>query len=203
MVPAGLLLAADGLMELHWWGTPQAAQLRAVMAQTKDQYGTDPPALLRGHGGAVLMIVVGAVCLGFAILAPLIAQGRRSAHGWGLTVGGATFLVGLIGIGTDMAQPHDLNGYYTTLTQLSLDDHVRQVRGLLYPGWYSWLEDAAQGLQVLASLAVVLALLGMTIWYADHFIGRPAEDAADPWDATVRRIHEQTVRGSRPVNDET
>ena len=201
MVPAGLLLIADGLLELHWWGSPEAARLLAVTAEIKARYGTEPPVLLRGRGGAALLIVIGTVCLAYAILAPLIARGRRAAYTWALALGGGTFLVGLIGIGTDMAQPHDLNGYYTALTQVNLEDLVEQIRALVYPGWYSWFEDLAQGLQVLTSLAVVLALLGMTIWHADHFLGQAGETEPDPWDAAVRRIHQQTVRAPEPPGE--
>jgi hypothetical protein len=194
--PAGLLLIAAGALELHWWGTPATARLRGLLTLLDDQYGVRPPALLRGRDGAAELIVIGALALAFGALAPLVARGRRAARTWVMVLAVGTFLVGLVGIGADLNTPIDVRGYLANLVQQSLPDQVTAVRALLYPGWYAWLEDVAQGLQVLVSLAVVIALAWATSGHPDHFTGGKRAAGAEPdddWDEVISRLHRRTV----------
>lgn len=195
MVPAGLLLIVAGVLELRWWGSSDATRLLAVLAGLQDEFGTLPPALLSGRGGAVTFIVLGAVCLAFAVLAPLIGRGRRWARTAGLALGFVTFLIGLFGIGADSTEPHDLNSLYAALNGSALGDRIPQIEALVYPGWYAWLEDIAQGFQVADSLAVVLTLMWAVIAYADYFVTKRTENAPpDEWDAALTRIRTKTDR---------
>ena len=194
-VPAGLLLIADGLLELHWWGAPAAARLGVLLTDLDSRYGVRPPALLRGRDGAAELLVIGAVCLAYGVLARLVARGRRGARTWVLVLAAATFLIGLVGIGSDLTTPIDVRAYLANLVQQSLPDQVAAVRALLYPGWYAWLEDVAQGLQVLLSLAVVGALAWASTGNADHFVtGRAATAEPDDWDEVISRLHRRTVQ---------
>ena len=201
MVPAGALLFLDGLWELRWWSTSAAARLTELLAQIREQHGIDPPSLLRGRGGAMELVVLGAAGLAYAVLVPLVRKGRRWALTTGLMLAIATSLIGLVAIGTDESTPHKLTDYFTSLTQLAGGAGVAEIRSLLYPGWYSWLEDIAQGLLVLASLGAVLALTYAAIWHPDYF-GRKGADNATPdsWDAAISRIREQ--RHAHPDPDQ-
>jgi hypothetical protein len=192
IVPAGVLLLLDGLWELRWWSTSAAARLTELLAQIREQHGIDPPALLRGRGGAVQLVVLGAAGVAYAFLVPLIRKGRRWALTTGLVLALVMFLIGLVAIGTDESAPHKLTDYFASLTQFAGGAGLAEIRSLLYPGWYSWLEDIAQGLHVLASLAAVLALTYATIWHSDYF-GSKGKDAAAPdsWDAAISRIRQQ------------
>jgi hypothetical protein len=192
MVPAGLLLLLDGLWELRWWGTSATARLSELLDQIGDQYGIDPPALLRGRRGAVELVVLGAAGLAYAFLVPLVRKGRRWALTTGLLLAIASFLIGLIAVGTDQSVPHTLTDFFTSLTQLAGGAGVAEIRALLYPGWYSWVEDIAQGLHVLASLAAVLGLTYAAIWHSDYFGSKGTDTAApDSWDAAISRIRQQ------------
>jgi hypothetical protein len=192
MVPAGLLLLLVGLWELRWWGTSSAARLTELLAQIRDQHGIDPPALLRGRTGAMELVVLGAIGLGYAFLVPLVRKGRRWALTTGLVLAFAMFLIGLVAIGTDESTPHKLTDYFTSLAQLAGGTGVAEIRALLYPDWYSWVEDIAQGLFVLASLAAALSLTYATIWYSDYFGSKGSDKAApDSWDAAISRIRQQ------------
>jgi hypothetical protein len=191
MVPTGLLLLLDGLWELRWWGTSGAARLTELLAQIREQHGIDPPALLRGRGGAVELVVLGAAGLTFAFLAPLIGKGRRWALTTGLVLALATFLIGLVAVGTDQSAPHTLTDYFASLTQLAGGAGLAEIRSLLYPGWYSWAEDIAQGLYLLASLAAVLGLTYAAIWHSDYFGSKGTDSAPDSWDAAISRIRQQ------------
>jgi hypothetical protein len=192
---AGLGLIVAGSLDLHWWSTSSATKLDDLFAQIKAQYGEPPPALLRRGEGAVLLMVVGAVCLAYGMLSPLIGKGRRWARTWGIVISLATFFFGLVLIGADASQPADLRGYLDLLRHAGNTDPIPQVQALIYPGWYGWFEDLAQGLQVLASLAVAVALAAAAIWHPDHFASeRTATAAPDPWDEAFTRIHRQTVR---------
>jgi hypothetical protein len=192
---AGLVLIVAGALDLHWWSTPSATKLDDLFAQIKTQYGPPPPALLRRHTGAILLVILGTVCLAYAVLAPLILKGRRWARTWGMVIGLATSFFGLVLIGADASQPTDLHTYLDLLRQAGNIAPIPEVKALIYPGWYLWFEDIAQGLQVLASLAVAVALGAAAVWHPDHFAddGAPAA-APDPWHDALSRIHRQTVR---------
>lgn len=193
--PAGLLLIAAGVLELHWWGTPATARLGRLLTLLDDQYGVRPPALLRGRDGAAELVVLGVFTLAYGVLAPLVARGRRAARTWVVVLAAGTFLIGLVGIGGDLNTPIDVRGYLANLAQQSLPDQVGAVGALLYPGWYAWLEDVSQGLQVLVSLAVVIALGWATTGHPDHFVGGRARAAGadDDWDEVISRLHRRTV----------
>jgi hypothetical protein len=78
------------------------------------------------------------------------------------------------------------------LTQLAGGAGVAEIRALLYPGWYSWVEDIAQGLYVLASLATALTLTYAAVWHSDYFSSKGTDTAApDSWDAAISRIRQQ------------
>jgi len=194
LAPAGLLLVLDGLWELRWWGSDRAARLAGVLAQIQQKYGVEPPAMLRGRIGAVELIVLGVVVIAAALLAPLVGRGRRWARTCAFVLGIATILVGLIFIGVDATQPVDLAGYLAALAHGTSADRIPAVTALLYPGWYAWLEDIAQGLQVLASVAAVAALCAAVISNGDYFTSKRAETAGpDEWDAAISRLHRRTV----------
>jgi hypothetical protein len=192
---AGLLLIVAGLLDLHWWSTSSATGLRRVMEHVRVEYGDQPPAMLRSGGGAVQLIVLGACCLPYAVLAPLLRQGRRWARTAGLLLGLATALFGLIEIGVDAIPPVDLHAYLAALTNKGATDSLPQLHALIYPAGYSWFEDLAQGLQTVASLAVALALVAVTIWHPDLYAGkRSAAAPPDEWSAAITRIRDQNKR---------
>jgi hypothetical protein len=197
MAPIGLFLLVVGVLELRWWGSDESRRLLALLAQLKAQYGIQPPALLRGHGGAVELIILGVVCIAYASLGFGLLRGRLWARTWAFALGGATLLWGLIGVGGDATESHTLAVYFKTLAASAIGDQAPAVRALLYPGWYSWVEDIAQGLQVLGSLAMLLALAAAVIAHGDYFVGKPGTDAPpDEWDNALSRIRDNTVRDS-------
>lgn len=105
-------------------------------------------------------------------------------------------------IGADASQPTDVRGYLEALTQAGNTSPVPEVKALIYPGWYAWFEDLAQGFQVLASLAVAVVLAAVAIWHPDYFASDKAATAApDPWDDALSRIHRQTVRGRDDIDE--
>jgi len=195
MAPAGLLLVAAGIVDLHWWSTPDAARLVAVFAQLRIEQGYPAPALLRNHGGAVELMIIGAVCLAYACLAPLIYKGRRSALNWAMVFGFGTGLVGLVGIGVDASTPVDLKGYLDTLVNTASSGPIPEIKALVYPAWYAWLEDTSQGLQTLLAFAGAVALVGAVVWHPDHFVGKGTRSTPpDAWDAAISRIREENAR---------
>ena len=192
LAPAGLLLIAVAVLELRWWAGADATRLTGMMAQIRTDLGVAPPALLRGRPGAIQLLVLGLVCLAYAVLAPMIGRGRLRARNWALGLGIVTFLVGLFFVGGDATEPRDLRSYFSTLTDSAQGDRVPALRALVYPAWYQWAEDIAQGLQLLLSLAVVLALFAAMIWHAEHFVRRGRrDDVPDEWDAALDRIRGQ------------
>jgi hypothetical protein len=197
-VTGGLLIGA-GLLDLHWWGTASAQGLRHTFDTVRVQYGVLPPALLRDGSGAAELVVLGVCSLAFTGLAPLIVQGRRWARTVALTVALATFSVGLIEVGADAAQPVDLRAYLQLLSGRGTTELVAQIQALIYPAGYGWIEDVAQGLQVLASLAVVVTLSWVSVWYPDFFVGlrASAPPADDRWNSALERIRRQNA-GQRP-----
>jgi len=203
MAPAGLLLVVAGIVDLQWWSTPDAARLVAIFTQLRISQGFPAPALLRNHGEAVELIVIGAVCLAYAVLAPLIYKGRRGALNWAMAFGFGTALVGLVGIGVDASTPIDLKGYLTTLANAAVSDPIPAIKALVYPAWYAWLEDTAQGLQTLLSFAGAVTLVGAVVWHPEHFAGKGSGSTPpDAWDAAISRIREQNARERNRYDDE-
>lgn len=197
LVPAGLLLAADGAWELRWWGSDSAKRLLALLASIKSQFGTEPPVLLRGHGGAAALLVLGLIVLGVGLLAPMISRGRRWARTTAILLGLGTLALGLAFIGGDLSDPNDLAAYLANLHQGIADQQIPRVEALIYPGWYNWVEDIAQGLQVIASAAAVAALSWSVMTDGDYFTSKQAEQAGrDEWDDAITRLHKRTVGGN-------
>jgi hypothetical protein len=209
MVPAGLLLVCAGVLDLVWWSGPDAGSLTALMTNLKIEYGVNEPALLRRGDTAVTLIVLGVAGLTYAVFAPMIRRGRRWARSWALGVGFAIFLIGLMGIGADASRPSYLKDYYETLTWTTLTDQMAQVRSLLYPAWYQWFEDFAQGIAALAALAVVIGLSWAAVAHADYFVGfrfgkasgEPSEP--DQWDAALARVRKERAEAEAQASSKS
>ena len=186
MVPVGVLLVLDGLLELRWWSSAQAHQLLDLLAQLKTTYGLVPPALLRGHSGAVQLLLLGVAATAFGLLGLWVRRGRLWARTWALGLGAATFLFGLVCIGSDVTEPNPPATYLTLLEDSAVPQFVPQVEALLYPSWYPWAEDLIQGAQVLMTL-VALARAGRRGDRARRLLRRPqaGDDAPDEWDAAM------------------
>jgi hypothetical protein len=194
LAPAGLLLVLDGLWELHWWASPSAHRLTTLLADIKRQFGTDPPTLLRGHTGAILLIVLGLLTMATAALARAVRNGSRTARMWVFILGIGTLAIGVAFIGSDATQPVTFQTYFASMHQGIAADRIPEVRAAIYPSWYPWVEDIAQGLQVLAAALAVGALSIAVIWHGDWFFGRAKTEVADDaWDAAISRLHQKTV----------
>ena len=196
LAPVGLLLVIDGLWELRWWASPSAHRLVGLLADIKRELGVEPPTLLRGHTGAVELIVLGLLTMVPAFLALGVRGGSRTARMWVFVLAIGTLAVGLAFIGSDATQPVTLQTYLANMHQGVAVDRIPQINAAMYPAWYSWAEDIAQGLQVLAAALAIGALSMAVIWHGDWFFGRtksaPADDA---WDDTISRLHKRTVNG--------
>ncbi|WP_433301959.1 hypothetical protein ACQP2F_07615 [Actinoplanes sp. CA-030573] len=193
LAPVGLLLLLDGFLELHWWGTTEERQLIALLAKIETDYGIEAPALLRGRDGAIQLVILGLLCIAYATLGLWIRRGRLWARTTALTTGVLLTLVGLFGVGADATESRPLSVYFDNLTGSAIPDRIAAVKALLYPGWYSWFEDIAQGLQVIASLAAVVAIAAAVITHSDYFSGGRSVDAPpDEWDAALGRVREQS-----------
>jgi hypothetical protein len=199
MVPAGLLLAGDGLWELHWWSTPKAKQLLAVMAQLEADRGLEPPAMLRHGGDAGLLVVLGVAGIAAGVLGWWILRGRRWARTWTMVSVGLVLVIGLFAIGADASQPKYLADYLAFLKHDGLTDRVPQIQALIYPGWSAWAEDLSQALQVLVAAAALLALAAAVIGHGQYFVSRKADETPDDeWDDAFNRIRQQTRRYADP-----
>ncbi|WP_127504879.1 hypothetical protein [Actinoplanes solisilvae] len=188
MVPAGALLAAAGVLDLLWWASPDARQLTAMMQDIETEYGIPPPSLVRAGGGAIALVLLGAAGMAYAGLAPLIHRGVRWARAWALSGGSVIFLIGLLTIGSDASRPSYLRDFYASLTWTTIGDRIPRIQAMLYPGWYPWFEDAAQGLAAAVALAVVVSLVAVVISHPDHFRSRGERGEPDEWDAAISRI---------------
>lgn len=188
MVPAGVLLIVAGVLDLVYWASPSAERLTALMSDIQREYGTMPPAMIRDGRGAVLLLVLGVVGLAYAGLAPLIAKGVRWARSWALGLASGIFLIGLVTIGADASQPAYLRDYFQTLTWSTIGDRIPLIEAQLYPGWYAWVEDAAQGLGTLVALGVVVTLIWAVVSHAEHFMTRGDPGEPDEWDTAIARM---------------
>jgi hypothetical protein len=194
LAPAGLLLVLDGLWELRWWGSPSAHRLVTLLADIKRDFGAEPPTLLRGHTGAIELIVLGLLTMAPAALAPAVRGGSRTARLWVFVFGIGTLAIGLALIGSDATQPVTLHTYLAGLHQGIATERIPAVNAAMYPSWYPWAEDIAQGLQVVTAALAVGALSLAVIWHGDWFFGHEkAEPADDAWDAAISRLHQRTV----------
>lgn len=194
LAPAGLLLALDGLWELRWWGSSSAHHLVAVLADIKREFGVEPPVLLRGHSGAVELVVLGVLTMLPAFLALSVRRGSRTARMWVFLIGIVSLTVGLAFIGSDATQPVTLQTYLAGMHQGIATERIPEVTAAMYPSWYSWAEDIAQGLQALVTALALGMLAVAVIWHGDWFSGRTrTEPADDAWDDTISRLHQRTV----------
>jgi hypothetical protein len=102
----------------------------------------------------------------------------------------------MLGVGADASEPHTPGDYFTRMDSSAIGERIAEVRALFYPGWYSWAEDAVQGLQVLLTVAVLIALMAATVAHGSWFVGRPsaADTEPDEWDAALTRIREKTTK---------
>ena len=194
---AGLLLIVAAVVDLRWWSSADAHALTALIAQIRQDRGTIPPALLRDGAGAVQLLILGALCLLFAVLARPLAAGHARARTAAVWLGLITFIVALIGIGADAVQPVDLRSYLHTLDVNGMDDQIPRIQALLYPGGYAWLEDLAQGLQALASAAVTVAVMMASVWHPGHFTraaGKAASAEPDAWGDAISRIRAENAK---------
>ncbi len=191
MVPAGALLVVAGVVDLVWWASPDAQRTTALMAAIEAEYGTIPPAMLRAGAGAAVLVVMGAAGLAYAVLAPLIARGDRWARSSGIGAATGIFLVGLMTVGADASQPIYLRDYYSTLTLSTIGDRIPPIEAVIYPSWFPWLEDVAQGVGTILALGVAVALIWTAVVNAEYFMARGAgtgTDEPDEWDTAISRM---------------
>jgi hypothetical protein len=194
LAPAGLLLVLDGLWELRWWGSSSAHRLVGLLADIKQQFGVEPPTLLRGHAGAIELIVLGLLTAAPAALARAVRNGNRTARTWVFVLAIATLAIGVAFIGSDATEPVTLHTYLASMHQGIAAERIPAVNAAMYPSWYPWAEDIAQGLQVLLAALAIAALAAAVIWHGDWFFGRTTtEPADDAWDAAITRLHQRTV----------
>jgi hypothetical protein len=195
LAPVGLLLLLDGILEWQWWGSGESKRLITLLDSINNEYGIEPPALLRTREGAAELIILGVFCLGYALLGIWLLRGRLWARTWAMVAGALAALAGLIGVGADSTESHTLADYFAKMNGSVIGDRIPAVKALLYPGWYSWAEDIAQGLQVLLSLAAFIALAYAVISHGDFFTGGRAVDAPpDEWDSALSRVRDQSRR---------
>jgi hypothetical protein len=195
LAPIGLLLVLVGVLELHWFGTSDASRLTALIDRTRAEYGIVPPALLRGREGAIELILMGLAALAFSALGVWLRRGRLWARTTMIVAGVVLAFWGLFEIGADATEPNTLASYYEALRGSVVTERIPQVQALLYPGWYSWVEDVAQGLEVIALVATLLALAAAIISNSDYFTGGRSVDAPpDAWDDALSRVREQSKR---------
>lgn len=193
--PVGLLLVLAGLLEMYWWGTGDAARLAEVFRQVHEEFGLLTPALIRDRRGAAELIVLGVVCLAGAALALFVRRGSAIARTSALVLNVVTLLYGLFGIGADLSAPLRLGEYLDQLRTLASGARIPEIQALVHPAWYAWLEDVAQGLQVLAALAVLVTLGYAMIWHPHFFRNRKADAAAgDQWGDALRRIRQERAQ---------
>jgi hypothetical protein len=196
--PIGLLLVLDGLLELYWWGTDDAARLLDVFQQIHTEYGLLAPALIRDRTGAVELIVLGVIVMAGSLLALPVRRGSSDGRTWALVLNGSTLLLGLFGIGSDLSVTVRLGDYLKQLTELASGERIPEIQTLVYPVWYAWAEDLAQGLQVLSALAVLVGLAYVMIWHPYFLADRKAETAAgDEWGEALQRFRESRAEASR------
>jgi hypothetical protein len=194
MAPAGLLLVLDGLWELRWWGSARSHHLVALLSSIKKEFGTDPPALLRGHFGAWELIVLGLLTMAPAFFARSVRQGDRGARSWVYGLSIASLVLGVLFIGSDAAEPIDLHMFLQNMHQGIAADQIPAVQAAMYPGWYQWAEDIAQGLQVLVAVLAIGTLAAAVIALGEWTSGQPADEpAGDAWDDAITRLHQRTV----------
>ncbi|GIF26421.1 hypothetical protein Ate02nite_91510 [Paractinoplanes tereljensis] len=195
LAPVGLLLVLDGILELQWWGSAESKHLLAALDSINTEYGITPPALLRGREGAVELIVLGVLCIAYAILGIWLRRGRLWARSWAIGGGLLTLLLGIMGVGSDATESHTVAAYFEQLHGSAIGDRVPAVRELLFPGWYPWAEDIIQGAQVLLTLAALVALASAIISHGDYFTGGREVDAPpDEWDSALSRVRDQSRR---------
>jgi hypothetical protein len=196
LAPAGLLLVIDGLWELRWWAGAPAHHLVSLLTGIKQEFGVDPPVLLRGHAGAIELIVLGLLTMAPAFLALAVRAGSRTARTWVFVLAIAALAIGLAFIGSDATEPITLRTYLESMHQGIAADRIPEVKAAMYPAWYSWAEDIAQGIQALTAALATGALAAAVIWHGDWFFGRTkSQPSDDAWDDAISRLHQRTING--------
>jgi hypothetical protein len=194
MAPAGVLLVLDGLWELRWWASPSAHRLVALLTDIKNEFGVEPPVLLRGHTGAIELIVLGVLTIIPAFLAISVRNGSRTARTWVFVLAILSLAIAVAFIGSDATEPVTLHTYLANMHQGVATERIPEINAAMYPSWYPWLEDLAQAVQALVAVLAIVALAGAVIWHGDWFFGRTkSAPADDEWDAAISRLHKRTV----------
>jgi hypothetical protein len=194
LLPAGLLLVLDGVWELRWWAGSSAHHLVSVLDSIKQEFGIEPPTLLRGHFGAIELIALGVLTMVPATLAAAVKRGSRTARTWVFVLTIAILAIGVAFIGVDATEPFTLQTYLANMHEGIAAERIPEVTSAMYPSWYPWVEDIAQGLQALAAALTIGLLSIAVIWHGDWFFGRAKpEPAADAWDEAITRLHQKTV----------
>ncbi|GAA0430202.1 hypothetical protein Aca07nite_38890 [Actinoplanes capillaceus] len=188
----GLFLVIVAVVELRWWGTSAPEKLTAIFADIADQDGPRPPLMLRGHGGAIELLVMGVVGVACGVLAPLVLRGRRWARTTILVTTSALALWGMLSVGADGGALTGFPAYFDELAGDGFAARVPEIDALLYPDWYSWAEDIAQGLLLIMSLTCLVALAWAVIRHGDYFTTKRVDQAGpDVWQETLSRIHQK------------
>jgi len=141
------------------------------------------------------LVVVGVASLVCASLAPLLARGRRWARTVVLVASAVLVLDALLGIGADtFGSSSSVSGYLAALDITGFRQPIPEITSLLYPAWYSSVEDIAQELQLVLSLACFVGASWAVVRNPDYFTTRKADEAGpDEWGAVISRIHRRTV----------
>lgn len=168
LAPVGVALVVVAGLEMLWWRSPDAAQLQAVFGAVQEKHGLEPPFVLRNTLGSLILIGLGLIGAALALFAVPMRAGRQWARTtvvWTLSV---VLLIGLIEIGADATITSSPATYLTDLARYDPDGvsfDPGHIRSLLYPAWYTWVEDLAQGAQVIAALGVLLSLAKAALWH--------------------------------------
>lgn len=188
----GLFLVIVAVVELRWWGTSAPEKLTAIFADIVDQDGPTPPLMLRGHGGAIELLVMGAVGVACGVLVSLVLRGRRWARTTILVTTSTLALWGLFSVGADGGALTGFPAYFDELASDRFAARIPEIDALLYPDWYSWTEDIAQGLLLTLSLTCLVVLAWTVIRHGDYFTTKKADQAGpDVWQETLSRIHQK------------
>ncbi len=200
MALIGAALIVVGVLEIEWWGSSDAARLGTLFEHVKETYGLERPAMLRGGAGAQVLIAIGVAVLGLGALSWPVRDGRQWARTTAVVLMVVLVIVVGTDIGSDVIQTTSIATYTTELARFDPQGQVvrvEDIHALLYPAWYPWLEDLAQGAVIIVSVFVLLALAKAAVWSEVYFWGgsdAKAGAADDAWGAKLARIREENQR---------
>jgi hypothetical protein len=201
MIPIGVALIVSGILEVNWWTSPGTARLLDIFSMVEAQYGMERPPMLRGLFGAQELIAFGVVSLAYAALTVFVRRGSSRARTWAVGIGAVLVLVGLVEIAVDFPGPVDIDSYLRAFADAGpvTTASAADAAALVWPRWYTWLEDVAQAAQVIAFLMALLALATATVWHSEFFVNRKAEaHVNDAWAAALKRIRERAAQTPGP-----